>query len=80
MDEKYGAYYPAFNGYDIRQKGDGPYFPGDPEVAYLQDPKIMKAIGAKATYSECADSPDVLFDNYADCMFPSPCTSNELAL
>jgi hypothetical protein len=66
VDTKYGAYYPDIDPYDIRQKGNGPYFPLDSQDAYLQNPEIMKAIGARANYSDCPDAPGVGFANTAD--------------
>lgn len=69
VDERYGEYYPNANSYDIRQKGDGPYFPPESEVPYLQDPKIMKAIGAKVTYTECAEGPIDAFYSTVDSKF-----------
>jgi hypothetical protein len=71
VDSKYASVYPVYNPYDIRQKGDGtvvPYFPPSTEIAYLQDPKIAKAIGAKAVYQECPNAPGVGFYNTADGM------------
>ena len=68
VDIIYGNYYPDFDSYNIRQKGPGPYFPPDTEVTYLQDPKVMAAIGAKATYSECPLGPSYAFASTADCM------------
>lgn len=77
VDSKYGQYYGTYNPYDIRQKGDGtvvPYFPPSTEIAYLQDPKIAKAIGAKAVYQECPDAPGEGFYYTADGMpFLFPC-------
>ena len=67
---EYGAYYPNFDAYDMRQTGDGPYFPTASEIAYLQDPKVMKAIGARVTYEECPIGPSYAFYYTADCASP----------
>ncbi|KAF4620113.1 hypothetical protein G7Y89_g14707 [Cudoniella acicularis] len=53
VDNKYSVYYPNVDAYDIRQPGNGT-FPPETYVNYLTDPKIMKAIGAKVTYSKCS--------------------------
>jgi hypothetical protein len=60
VDIKYGSYYPDVDFYDIRQPESAP-FPPSTYISYLQDPAIMKAIGAKVVYSECSDAVDLLF-------------------
>lgn len=56
VDTKYGAYYSEdFDYYDIRQPASS-LFPPETYVAYLQDPTIQKAIGAKVRYEECSDA------------------------
>ena len=43
-----------FDVYDIR-KGSDDTFPLETYQAYLEDPSVMKAIGANIAYLECSD-------------------------
>lgn len=43
---------------DIRQKDSPSVFPLNTETAYLRDPAIMKAIGAKTRYRDCMSTTD----------------------
>jgi hypothetical protein len=54
----------------LDRRGNGPYFPPASEIAYLQDPKVMEAIGAKVTYEECPIGPSYAFYYTADCASP----------
>ncbi|RDL34760.1 uncharacterized protein BP5553_07888 [Venustampulla echinocandica] len=55
IDNKYSDYFPQdVDWYDIRQPASSP-FPPSTYLNYLQDPKVIKAIGAKSKYSECSD-------------------------
>lgn len=66
VDNKYGVYYSDdFDYYDIRQPASAP-FPPETYVTYLQDPAIMKKIGAKVLYDECPDAPHVPFSANGD--------------
>ncbi|TVY52988.1 Carboxypeptidase S1 [Lachnellula cervina] len=65
VDSSFSAYYPDFDPYDIRQPGSAP-FPPETYVNYLNDPAVLKAIGAKTNYSECSDAVDVPFAQFGD--------------
>lgn len=66
VDNKYNDYFPQdIDWYDIRQPASSP-FPPSTYLTYLQDPKIMKAIGAKVKYSECSDDAALLFRGTGD--------------
>jgi hypothetical protein len=72
MDDTYSAFYPDIDSYDIRQPGSSP-FPPQTYVAFLSDPNIMKAIGAKTNYSSCSDAAGDPFDASADGKFSMSC-------
>ncbi|TVY22431.1 Carboxypeptidase S1 [Lachnellula hyalina] len=54
-----------FDVYDIREPSDDPY-PPSTYSTYLQSSSVVKAIGAKSTYSECPDAPYEKFANTGD--------------
>ncbi|TVY90827.1 Carboxypeptidase S1 [Lachnellula willkommii] len=54
-----------FDVYDIREPSNDPY-PPETYVDYLQTASVVKAIGAKSTYSECPDAPYEKFANTGD--------------
>lgn len=49
------AYSSDFNVYDLRNDGWDDTFPLETYQTYLEDPSIMKAIGANIDYLECSD-------------------------
>lgn len=51
--------------YDIRAPSNDP-FPPTTYVSYLADPAVMKAIGAKSSYSECSNSAGTGFSRTGD--------------
>lgn len=57
-----------FDVYDIRAPSNDPN-PPETYVSYLQSSAVVKAIGAKSTYSECPDAPYEKFANTGDGMF-----------
>ncbi|TVY19574.1 Carboxypeptidase S1 [Lachnellula arida] len=65
VDGSFAAYYPDIDPYDIRQPGSAP-FPPETYVNYLNDPAVLKAIGAKTNYSECSDAADAPFEQFGD--------------
>ena len=65
VDGAFSVYYPSYDPYDIRQPASAP-FPPETYVTYLQQPSVMKAIGAKVVYSECSDPVDAPFAAYGD--------------
>lgn len=64
-----------FDVYDIRQPSNDAY-PPETYLTYLQQPSVTKAIGAKSTYSECANDPYNKFaatgDGKTNPFFPPP--------
>ncbi|KAF9011694.1 Alpha/Beta hydrolase protein [Cyathus striatus] len=50
---------------DLRQNSSA-LFPPEYYVDFLQDPTVMRKIGAQVTYEECPDAPDFLFFNTGD--------------
>lgn len=64
-----------FDVYDIRQPSNDAY-PPETYLTYLQQPSVTKAIGAKSTYSECANDPYNKFaatgDGKTNAFFPPP--------
>ncbi|TVY16076.1 Carboxypeptidase S1 [Lachnellula arida] len=54
-----------FDVYDIREPSNDPY-PPETYADYLQTASVVKAIGAKSTYSECPDAPYEKFANTGD--------------
>lgn len=56
-----------FDVYDIRAPSDDPN-PPETYVSYLQSSAVVKAIGAKSTYSECANAPGQKFSSTGDGM------------
>ncbi|TVY44203.1 Carboxypeptidase S1 [Lachnellula subtilissima] len=54
-----------FDVYDIREPSNDPY-PPSTYSTYLQSSSVVKAIGAKSTYSECPDAPYEKFSNTGD--------------
>ncbi|KAE8444100.1 hypothetical protein EG329_000882 [Mollisiaceae sp. DMI_Dod_QoI] len=66
VDMAFGTYFPTdFDNYDIRQPASSP-FPPETYANYLQDPEIMKRIGARANYSECSDDAGNPFGVFGD--------------
>ncbi|TVY39421.1 Carboxypeptidase [Lachnellula occidentalis] len=65
VDNSFSAYYPDIDPYDIRQPASAP-FPPETYVNYLNSPAVLKAIGAKVTYSECSDAADLPFAQFGD--------------
>lgn len=51
--------------YDVRQPSKDPY-PPETYMDYLMQPSVTKAIGAKATYTECANAANQQFQNTGD--------------
>jgi len=54
-----------FDVYDIRQPSNDPN-PPETYVTYLQSSKVVSAIGAKSTYTECPDAPYEKFASTGD--------------
>ena len=75
VDSEYSAYYPSYDPYDIRQPASSP-FPPETYATYLQEASVVKAIGAKSTYTECSDSAGAPFDTTGDCMQSTSLTLN----
>lgn len=69
VDNKWGAYYPSYDFYDIRQTTT-PYFPPETYSEYLNDPAVQKAIGAKVAYTDCSDAAEAPFGKDGDSMCP----------
>jgi len=67
VDNTYGGYYPDFDYYDIRAPSDDP-FPPATYIAYLNDPAIVKAIGANPSvvFTDCSDPADLPFATDGD--------------
>jgi len=62
---------PSIDSYDIRQRGNDPtqFTPLGTYQAWLSDPAIIKAIGAKGNYTECsATNIPFQFDSTGDRM------------
>lgn len=69
----------GFNVYDIRQLSTDTN-PPSMEIAYLRDPAVMEAIGAKTMYQQCADAPYYAFLPSGDGAFPISLTVLHLTL
>ncbi|GAM88844.1 hypothetical protein ANO11243_068780 [Dothideomycetidae sp. 11243] len=54
-----------FDVYDIREPSNDPY-PPETYQTYLTSSAVVKAIGAKSTYTECSDSAGTGFSNTGD--------------
>lgn len=54
-----------FDVYDVREPSNDPY-PPKTYSTYLTDASVIKAIGAKSTYQECADQPYNAFASTGD--------------
>jgi carboxypeptidase C (cathepsin A) len=65
-----------FDVYDIREPSNDPY-PPETYATYLQKSSVVKAIGAKSTYSECPAAPGNKFSTTGDGMLRNfiPCAS-----
>ena len=61
-----------FDVYDIREPSNDPY-PPETYVTYLQSATVTKAIGAKATYTECPSAPYNKFAATGDGTLPFSC-------
>ena len=59
-----------FDVYDIREPSNDPY-PPETYVTYLQSAAVVKAIGAKSTYSECPNAPYQKFAATGDGKLPN---------
>jgi hypothetical protein len=57
-----------FDAYDIREPSNDP-FPPETYVNYLQSAAVVKAIGAKSTYSECSNPAGNKFSTTGDGRF-----------
>jgi len=57
-----------FDVYDIREPSNDPY-PPETYSNFLLQPSVTRAIGAKATYTECASAPYQSFDYTGDRQF-----------
>jgi carboxypeptidase D len=70
VDSTYGGYYPDFDYYDIRAPSDDP-FPPATYISYLNDPAVMKAIGANPdiVFTDCSEAIDVPFSADGDGKF-----------
>ena len=62
-----------FDVYDIREPSNDPYPPAT-YSSYLLQPSVTSAIGAKSTYTECANAPYNKFSSTGDgkTLFPLP--------
>lgn len=54
-----------FDVYDVREPSNDPY-PPETYATYLTNSAVVKAIGAKSTYTECSDPVDYNFSSTGD--------------
>lgn len=60
-----------FDVYDVREPSNDPY-PPKIYSTYLTNSAVIKAIGAKSTYQECANEPYNAFSSTGDSKLPPP--------